>query len=135
MDEMDPIEVRRYGAGKRTVIVLHGGPSAPGSASGLGRVLAPHIRVLDPLQRRSGLVPLTVSRHVEDLAAVAPSPAVLMLGLSFAARFPERVSDLVLVGCETYDLATCEILRQSLDLRLGDEGRRKIRALRDRLAA
>jgi pimeloyl-ACP methyl ester carboxylesterase len=142
MEELDAIEVRRYGAGERTVVVLHGGPGAPGSASGLGRALAPHFQVLEPLQRRSGLVPLTVSRHVEDLSAVAPSPAVLigwswgaMLGLSFAARFPERVSDLVLVGCGTYDLATRTILQQSLDRRLGDEGRRKISALRGRLAA
>src|SRR5258707_6313530 len=94
MEALDPIEVRRYGAGERTVVVLHGGPGAPGSASGLGHTLAPHFQVLELLQRRSGLVPLTVSQHVEDLAAVAPRPATLigwswgaMLGLSFAARF------------------------------------------------
>ena len=57
-----------------------------------------------------------------------------MLGLSFAARFPERVSDLVLVGCGTYDSATRTIFKQSLDRQLGDEGRLKIRALQDRLA-
>jgi len=49
-----------------------------------------------------------------------------MLGLSFAARFPERVSDLVLVGCGTYDSATRTIFKQSLDERLGDEGRRRV---------
>jgi len=141
MEALDPIEVRRYGAGERIVVVLHGGPGAPGSASGLGRALAPHFQVIEPLQRRSGLVPLTVSRHVEDLVAVAPRPAALigwswgaMLGLSFAARFPERVSDLVLVGCGTYDSATRTIFKQSLDRQLGDEGRLKIRALQDRLA-
>jgi len=58
-----------------------------------------------------------------------------MLGLSFAARFPKRVSDLVLVGCGTYDSATRAIFKHTLDRRLGDEGRRKIRALQDRLAA
>jgi pimeloyl-ACP methyl ester carboxylesterase len=58
-----------------------------------------------------------------------------MLGLSFAARFPERVSDLVLVGCGTYDLATRQLLRESLDRRLGDDGRSRINALQDRLAA
>jgi len=142
MEALDPIEVRRYGTGERTVVVLHGGPGAPGSASGLGRALAPHFQVLEPLQRRSGLVPLTVSQHVEDLAAIAPRPAALigwswgaMLGLSFAARFPERVSDLVLVGCGTYDSGTRTIFKQSLDRRLDDEGRRKIRALQDRLTA
>src|SRR5579862_220715 len=142
MEALDPIEVRRYGAGERIVVVLHGGPGAPGSASGLGRALAPHLQVIEPLQRRSGLVPLTVSQHVEDLAAVAPNPATLigwswgaMLGLSFAARFPERVSDLILVGCGTYDTATRALFKQTLDQRMGDEGRCQIRALQDRLAA
>ena len=68
MEELDPIEVRRYGAGGRTVVVLHGGPGAPGSASGLGHALAPHFRVLEPLQRRSGLVPLTVNALQDRLA-------------------------------------------------------------------
>lgn len=57
-----------------------------------------------------------------------------MLGLSFAARFPERVSDLILVGCGTYDTATRALFKQTLDQRMGDEGRRRIHALQDRLA-
>src|SRR5688572_17590053 len=110
VDDLEPIEVRRYGSAGETVVVLHGGPGAPGCAAGLARVMAGEFVVLEPLQRRSGRVALTVARHVEDLAFVAPRPAVLvgwswgaMLGLSFAARYPERVSALVLVGCGTYD--------------------------------
>ena len=109
MDDMDPIEVRRYGSAGPTVIVLHGGQGRPGSAAGLARALAPDFQVIEPLQRRSGRAPLTVSRHVEDLAAIVRGPTVLigcswgaMLGLSFAARYPRAVSDLVLVGCGTY---------------------------------
>src|SRR5690349_1117429 len=74
MDDLEPIEVRRYSLQGPTVVVLHGGPGAPGSASGLARILARAFHVLEPLQRRSGRVPLTVSRHVEDLAVVAPRP-------------------------------------------------------------
>lgn len=142
MERLDPIEVRRYGSGTTTVVVLHGGPGAPGSASGLGRALAAaNFEVIEPLQRRSGIVPLTVSRHVEDLAMVAPSPAVLigwswgaMLGLSFAARFPGRVSDLVLVGCGTYDTAARELLHRSVEKRLGATGLQKVSDLKNRLA-
>src|SRR5258708_320675 len=142
MAELEPIQVRRYGSSGPTLVVLHGGPGAPGSAAGLAQALGEHFQVLEPLQRRSGRVALTVAQHVEDLWAIAPPPVAVvgwswgaMLGLSFAARYPERVSALVLVGCGTYDSATRAIFKQSLDRRLGDEGRRKIRALQDRLAA
>lgn len=110
MQELAPIEVRRYGAMGPEVVVLHGGPGAPGSAVGLARALAARFTVLEPLQRRAGEIPLTVAQHVDDLLQVADLPSVVvghswgaMLGLSFAARYPERVSKLVLVGCGTYD--------------------------------
>lgn len=141
MENLDPIKVRRYGTGTTTVVVLHGGPGAPGSASELARALAvANFEVLEPLQRRSGVVPLTVSRHVEDLAMVAPNPAVLigwswgaMLGLSFAARFPGRVTDLVLVGCGTYDARSRELLHRSVEAQLGATGLQKVNDLKNRL--
>lgn len=140
MNEIEPIEVRRYGSPGPTLVVLHGGPGAPGSAASLARAFAQDFQVLEPLQRRSGAVPLTVSRHVEDLRAVAPRPATLigtswgaMLGLSFAARYPRDVSALVLVGCGTFDEHSRSLYRRSLDQLLGEAGRRRIAALQSRL--
>ncbi len=138
--EIDPIEVRSYGSHSRTVVVLHGGPGAPGSAAGLARALAQDFRVLEPLQRRSGRVPLSVSRHVEDLLAVVPRPAILigwswgaMLGLSFAARYPAAVAALVLVGCGTYDESSRALYRQSLGERLSSNQRKHTNELEVRL--
>jgi pimeloyl-ACP methyl ester carboxylesterase len=98
MKILESIRVRRYGNRGPNVVVLHGGPGSPGSAAGLARALADEFSVLEPLQRRSGMVPLTVSQHVEDLAAIAPTGSAIvghswgaMLGLSFAACFPDRV--------------------------------------------
>jgi pimeloyl-ACP methyl ester carboxylesterase len=142
MSEIEPIEVRRYGSRGPTVVVLHGGPGAPGSAASLARALERDFDVLEPLQRRSGRVPLTVAQHVADLAVVAPRPATLigwswgaMLSLSYAARHPDDVSDLVLVGCGTYDLAARALLQRSLSERLGEAGRRQLDALQQRLAS
>lgn len=104
------IEVRRYGAAGPPVLVLHGGPGAPGSVARLAGDLGQRFQAYEPLQRRGGELPLTVARHVEDLAAVAPSQALLvgwswgaMLALSYAATFPDRVTALALVGVGTYD--------------------------------
>src|SRR5262245_59584347 len=140
MNEIEPIEVRRYGSCGPTLVALHGGPGAQGSAASLARAFAQDFQVLEPLQRRSGRVPLSVSRHVEDLWTVVPRPASLigsswgaMLGLSFAARHPRDVSALVLVGCGTYDEHSRSLYRRSLERLLGVAGRRRIAALQSRL--
>lgn len=124
------------------VVVLHGGPGAPGSAAGLAKALAKDFLVLEPLQRRSGLVPLTVSQHVEDLKAVAPKPAILigcswgaMLGLSFAARYPKQVLDLVLVGCGTYDDVSRKLLFQLLRRRQSATDACRVKNLQKRCAS
>jgi pimeloyl-ACP methyl ester carboxylesterase len=140
MHEPDAITVRRLGLTGPAVLVLHGGPGAPGSAQGLAQLLSQRFAVLEPLQRSSGSVPLSVEQHVRDLTAVAPSPALVvghswgaMLGLSYASRYPAAVSKLVLVGCGSYDEVTRAELRNALQERLGPEGRERVAKLRAQL--
>lgn len=139
--DLEPIAVRRHGASGPTLVVLHGGPGAQGSATGLARMLSKRFEVLEPLQRRSGRVSLTVAQHVEDLAAVAPVPSAIighswgaMLGLSFAARYPSAVSKLVLVGCGTYDEGARASLRAEIRRRLGVDGCRRVEEVESQLA-
>src|SRR5262245_15079766 len=141
MKNLESIEIRRYGNRGPNVVVLHGGPGAPGSAAGLARALAEEFSVFEPLQRGSGIVPLTVSQHVEDLAAIAPTGSAIvghswgaMLGLSFAACFRDRVSCLALVGCGTYDEECRAQFRSRLDALIDDETRPRLEALKLRAA-
>jgi len=138
----EPIAVRRYGAAGPVVALLHGGPGAPGEMAPLARTLAGGFEVLEPLQRRSGGEPLTVARHVADLAEVLPAGALLvgwswgaMLALSFAAAHPGRVRSLALVGCGTYDSAARSAYEAAVASRLGEEGRRRAEGLRQAAAA
>jgi pimeloyl-ACP methyl ester carboxylesterase len=124
------MDVREYGAGGPTVVLLHGGPGAPGSLEPLARALSDRFRVLEPMQRRSGPVPLTVARHVDDLADLiagrcAAAPPLLvghswgaMLALAFGAAHPNSAAALVLIGCGTFDPAARRRLEAEVDRRM-----------------
>jgi pimeloyl-ACP methyl ester carboxylesterase len=134
---MEPIRVRKHAGAEGPLVVLHGGPGAPGSGASLAIELAGEFEVWEPLQRRSGNVKLTVDRHVDDLREVAPNRATIigwswgaMLGLSYAARHPERVGALALVGCGTYDDASRTEYERRINANLGDAGRKRLRELR-----
>jgi len=57
-----------------------------------------------------------------------------MLALSFAARHPERVSSLILVGCGTYDSDSRAAYHEAMTQRLGPEGYLRVEELERRLA-
>ena len=137
-DNLGPIAVREYGERSAPcVAVLHGGPGAPGSVASLARQLSDRFHVFEPLQRRSGAVPLTVARHVDDLARVMRGrmPIVgsswgAMLALSFAVDHPELVQSLVLIGCGTYDPSARAMFASAMSYRLGADGRRRMADIR-----
>jgi pimeloyl-ACP methyl ester carboxylesterase len=106
----------------------------------LAEALSDGFQILEPFQRDPGDGPLTVERHVEDLATVMPAPAAIvgwssgaMLALSFVVARPDLVRSLTLVGCGTYDQATRSAYRRAMNERLGPEGKREYDDLRRRL--
>lgn len=135
------MRIRAYGTEGPWVILLHGGPGAPGHMAPVARGLADSFRVLEPFQRGSGGVPLTVARHVADLHEVietrcaGESPALVgsswgaMLALAYAAEHPERAGPLVLIGCGTFDEAARERMRSTLEERMNDRFRRRVEQL------
>jgi pimeloyl-ACP methyl ester carboxylesterase len=137
-DEQDELPVRTYGTAGPTVIVLHGGPAAAGSAGPLARGLADDYRIFEPWQRGSGDEPLTVARHVADLDELiqsrcnGESPALVgeswgaMLALAYAAAHPDHAGPLVLVGCGTLDKVARDRVVQTRQQRTDE-------ALRERL--
>lgn len=124
------LQIRKYGDAGPLVIVLHGGPGAPGSMATVARGLADAYQVLEPLQRGSGDEPLTVATHISDLHEVirhfspGSAPALIgsswgaMLALAYAAAHPDSAGPLILVGCGTFDLTARAQLQQTLRRRL-----------------
>jgi pimeloyl-ACP methyl ester carboxylesterase len=116
------LKVRRHGVDGPTVIVIHGGPGAAGSALELALGLSDAFVIIEPWQRGSaGREPLTVARHVADLHDVVVSiregapPALVgeswgaMLALACAAEYPRDAGPIVLVGCGTFDKKSREV--------------------------
>jgi len=133
--------VREYGTSGPRVVLLHGGPGAPGYLAPVARRLAGSCRVLEPLQRGSGGKKLTVACHVADLyetltARDEAERVVLvghswgaMLALAFAADHPGTVQSLVLVGCGTFDETARERLELLRESRVDDDLRCRIERL------
>ncbi len=108
------ITVRTYGNSGPPVFVLHGGPGAAGYMAPVARELSSDYRVFEPLQRRSGDIPLTVDQHIADLREVVDAccpgerPALVgsswgaMLALAFAGVHSDLAGPLVLIGSGTF---------------------------------
>jgi pimeloyl-ACP methyl ester carboxylesterase len=128
---------RRYGADGPWVVLLHGGPGAAGHMASLARRLAHAFRIVEPFQRRSGSLPLTVARHVADLhelivgldgrrPILVGSSWGAMLGLAYAAEHPASISGLVLIGCGTFDAVSGAAFRAELERRTTPSVRREV---------
>jgi pimeloyl-ACP methyl ester carboxylesterase len=132
---------RAYGTTGPLVVVLHGGPGAPGYMAPVARGLADAFRVLEPFQRSSGGARLTVDRHVRDLdelivpLGTGARPALVgsswgaMLALAYAAAHPTAAGPLVLVGCGTFDKTARTRMQELLEERKDDPLRRRLRRL------
>jgi pimeloyl-ACP methyl ester carboxylesterase len=140
------IRVREYGESGPRVVVLHGGPGAPGYMAPMARELGKRFRVLEPLQRGSGGEPLSVASHVADLHEVIETlcgcerPALVghswgaMLVLAYAAEHPGRARALVLVNCGTFDEEARSVFRANLEARKDDALREKLARLPEEIA-
>ncbi|MHC4469741.1 MAG: alpha/beta fold hydrolase [Planctomycetota bacterium] len=140
------MRIRTYGTSGPIVVVLHGGPGAPGHMAPVARGLAESFRVLEPFQRGSGEEPLTVARHVADLLelietrAEGARPALVgsswgaMLALAYAAAHPDRAGPLVLIGCGTFDRNARARLVEILDERTDDDLRTRMERVSDEVS-
>lgn len=146
MPSSDLIQSRQYGERGPYVVLLHGGPGAPGEMAPVARGIESVCRIIEPLQRRSGGVPLSVEHHVEDLHdllrdEVNSEPVHLvghswgaMLALTYAARHPEGIFRIILIGCGTFDRASRKVYLANMARRMDSRTRQSIDRLKDQLA-
>ncbi|HUV29678.1 MAG TPA: alpha/beta hydrolase [Acidobacteriota bacterium] len=101
--------LRKHGEAPFTVVVIHGGPGAAGEMAPVARELAAERGVLEPMQTATSL-----EGQVEELRVVLEQNGdlpVTLIGFSwgawlsfiFAAKHPDFVKKLILVGSGPYE--------------------------------
>lgn len=101
--------VRKHGKEPYNIVVLHGGPGAAGSASGLAKLISKKFGVLEPMQSRDTIMEL--EEELREQIQENCSGKVILVGHSwgawlaglFAERFPSKVEKIILIGCGPLD--------------------------------
>jgi pimeloyl-ACP methyl ester carboxylesterase len=123
--------LRFYGQAPFRIAVLHGGPGAPGELAPVARELSRARGVLEPLQTEE-----TLDGQVRELRQVLESrsnPPVTLIGWSWgawlgfilAARVPELVGKLILVGCPPFEAKYAPQIEATRMSRLNEEEQRE----------
>lgn len=130
------MKCRRYGSGTPTVVIAHGGPGAAGEIAPVAQELAEHGHaVLEPFQTKK-----TVEGQITELRqaiyrnCAAP---VSIVGWSWgawlvcllAARHPDIVESLVLVGSGPFEASWAEDIKSTRLSRLNDHERSEYQSL------
>ena len=113
---MNLIKYNQYGTTGKHTFVLHGGPSAAGSAQPLAEEIGRYCIAIEPYQRQTTQSqPVTVKTHIEDLHdlinGICPNekPDLIghswgaMLALAYAVEHGDTIDKIVLIGCGTFD--------------------------------
>jgi len=118
---------RQYGSDPFRVAVIHGGPGAAGEVAPIARKLGETRGVLEPIQTAR-----TLDGQVEELRLVVEQNAtkpVIFIGHSWgawlsyivAARYPEIVRKLILVGSSPFEEKYVELIAENRLRRLSQE--------------
>lgn len=97
--------VREYGKAPYKLLVLHGGPGAPGCAAGLCRGLGEKEGVLEHLQMSHNVdglyeeIKMIIEKYSLDKIVLVGHSFGAWLALLFAEKYPQFISKVVIIGC------------------------------------
>jgi pimeloyl-ACP methyl ester carboxylesterase len=129
------IYVRKYGKPPYSVVVVHGGPGAPGSMAPVARELSKHCGVVEHIESVTTVYG-QVSELYEALQGKCDLPATLIghswgawLSVIFAARYPGMVKKLILVGSGPFEEKYAAKIMETRLGRLSEEERHQVGVL------
>jgi pimeloyl-ACP methyl ester carboxylesterase len=127
--------VRTYGAAPFTVVVVHGGPGAPGTMAPVARELATDWGVVETLHAARSIEGQLAELRLAVTSVAQPPVAIVghswgaMLGYLFAAREPGLVSKLILVGSGVFEDRYAAGIDETRLSRMSEVARDEVRTL------
>ncbi len=126
---------RLYGESPYVVVLVHGGPGAPGTMAPVARELSRQWGVIEPLQTADSLEGQV--RELHDAIITFADPPVTLIGsswgamLSFivAARYPELARKLILIGSGVFEARFAEGIDAERMRRLTPDDRQELERL------
>jgi len=122
---------RTYGKTPFKVVVIHGGPGAPGQMTSVARELSLGWDVLEPLQTATSLEgQVQELRNVLEKSGDLPVTLIgwswgAMLSFIFSARYPAFVKKLIIIGSGVYEEQYVDTITETRLNRLTEEERRE----------
>lgn len=133
------MNVRTYGKPPYTVVVLHGGPGAPGYMAPVARELSSTVGVMEPLQTKD-TIDGQIAELKDQLATHTDQPVTLVgsswgavLALFTAARHGNIVKKLILVGSAVFDAKHSAMIKNIRLSRLPEMDRRRLHIIQEKL--
>ena len=137
---MTPNNLRKHGSAPYSMVVVHGGPGAPGEIAPVARELATDSGVLEPLQDAD-----TLEGEVEELKRVLEENAdlpVTLIGYSWGAwliclvavRRPSFVKKLILISSGPFEEKYAQNIMKTRLHRLAEPERVEVAALMEKLS-
>lgn len=127
--------LRKYGKPPYRVAVVHGGPGAAGEMAPVARKLSGSHGILEPLQTAASIEGQLAELH-DSLCFHGELPLTLIghswgawLAYIFAARYPQLVAKLILVGSGPFEGKYASGIMQTRLDRLDDAGRQRVNEL------
>lgn len=126
---------RLWGAAPFRVVVVHGGPGAVGSLAPLARELAAERGIVETAHTARSIAGQLNELRAAIASAAEPPVTIIghswgaMLAYLFAARFPELVEKVILVGSGPYEAHYAEGIDAARASRLTPAERDELRAL------
>jgi pimeloyl-ACP methyl ester carboxylesterase len=126
------INLRKYGNAPFNIAVIHGGPGAPGEVAPVARELSSICGILEPFQTANSIDGQIL--ELKDILENNGEPPVILIGHSwgawlsyiFAARYPELVKKLILVGCGSFEEKYLVAMNNNRTSRLTEEENKRV---------
>ncbi|MBD3363310.1 alpha/beta fold hydrolase [Candidatus Dojkabacteria bacterium] len=131
--------IKKYGKSPYEIVVLHGGPGAPGSAAPIAEELSSKYGVMEPYQSENS-VQGQIAELNKRIENYAQTPLIVIgwswgawLGFLYAAKFPQKVKKLILVSSGPFEERFVEEMMQKRMSRLTKKEKEQIELIQNQL--